>query len=378
MQNVREIMRMANADAPPAPYGADDIVAAGRRRGHRALAQRLGGASVVAAAVATAAVLTTVNLAVTGDRGTPAPVPPAASPPTPTPTAPAPSPPFTFTFAGYQVDSYRVLAPDEVTPVYQSAGVVRDGAAGAESQYVGTLTVYQPRAFDPGPVRTGTRTTVQGREAYQVAAGGGREVVGVDSWSTEVTQSGTATRTTLAWQYAAESWAVLTSEESAEGTNQFPFADEVRVAERFTVGTGQPAAARVPFRTGYLPDGFVLRAVSGQSLTAEQRGMVTFIYAKPPDPTAPPAGTGDPAKDGTAVSVEISILWVDAPPPDAVKRKSRCNPGQHWCSTTLPGGEFWFLVTDPSKTLPDEELLKIADNLTFATIKDSATWYPVT
>ena len=79
----------------------------------------------------------------------------------------------------------------------------------------------------------------------------------------------------------------------------------------------------------------------------------------------------------TVPSVVISILWVDTPPPDAVKRTSRCNPGQHFCVTTLPGGEFYFVVEDPSKTLPDSVLTKVADALTFAAIKNPGTWYPV-
>jgi hypothetical protein len=74
--------------------------------------------------------------------------------------------------------------------------------------------------------------------------------------------------------------------------------------------------------------------------------------------------------------VVISILWVDNPPPDAPKRTSRCNPGQHWCSTKLPDGEFYVAVEDPAQTLSDEELLKVSDGLVFATIKDPATWHP--
>ena len=62
--------------------------------------------------------------------------------------------------------------------------------------------------------------------------------------------------------------------------------------------------------------------------------------------------------------------------PDAVERIGRCNAGQAWCATTLPGGEFYVVVEDPSKTLSDAELLQISDGLTFADIKDSTTWYP--
>jgi hypothetical protein len=44
--------------------------------------------------------------------------------------------------------------------------------------------------------------------------------------------------------------------------------------------------------------------------------------------------------------------------------------------TTVPGNEFWVAIEDPSKTLSDAELLRVADSLTFATIKDAGTWFP--
>ena len=366
MHDVREILLMAKADAPPARYGVEDIVAAGRRRSRRAFVQRVGGVGVLAAAVATTAVLSAVNLVVPINHGVSTAVS-AASPPAP--TTPAPSPPFTFTFGGYQVGEYRVLAPDEVNQTYQTAGVLRDrkDARGkVTTLYVGTLTVYQPTTFDPAKFRVSTPMTVQGRDAFQYETqqpvGGwsvGGRAIGVPSDGPSI--SFTVTTNALAWQYAHDSWAVLSTEANPIGA-VFPLADAIEVAERFTVAPTDPVPANVPFRTGYLPAGFTLQSVSGQSLTAENRGMVTFVYAQP--------GT-------TAVSVTISILWVDTPPPDAVKRTSRCNPGQHWCATTLPGGKFWVAVEDPSQTLSDEELLKVSDDLTFATLEDPGTWYPV-
>ena len=68
MPDMQEILRIARADAPPARYNVEDIVAAGRRRRRRAFVQRVGGAGVVGVAVATAAVLTAVNLALPNGR----------------------------------------------------------------------------------------------------------------------------------------------------------------------------------------------------------------------------------------------------------------------------------------------------------------------
>ena len=75
------------------------------------MGQRLGGAGVLAVAVATATILTTINVMLG-----PTAKAPVAAPATPIqPAAPAPAPPFAFTFSGYQVDTYRVLPPDEVS-----------------------------------------------------------------------------------------------------------------------------------------------------------------------------------------------------------------------------------------------------------------------
>src|SRR6185369_13311111 len=82
--------------------------------------------------------------------------------------------------------------------------------------------------------------------------------------------------TSLAWQYAPDAWAVLQSAEA-----EFPAADQVKVAERFAVWPGDPVSAKIPFHTGYMPAGFTLQYVSGQSMNAENRGMVTFVYSKP-------------------------------------------------------------------------------------------------
>jgi hypothetical protein len=384
MRDMREILLMAKGDAPPARHSVEDIVAAGRLRRRRSFAVRVGGAGAVAAAVATVGVLVSVNLAVSGDHRADtllAPVVVSTSP-----TTPAPAPPFTFTFDGYRVGDYRVLAPDEVTLAYQSAGVLRDvkDAKGkVTTRYAGTLTVFQPKMFDPVRFRSGIALTVQGRDAYQAAVQRQMLIGSWDASADRVTAPGdpasttpkTVTTQVLAWQYATDAWAVLEGELSSDA-NAFPVTDRLEIAERFAVRTGDPVPAKLPFRTGYLPAGFTLRSVSGQSMTAENRGMVTFVYARPRASTGPLTGTGDRARDRTAPSVVISVLWVDTPPPDAAKRTSRCNAGQHWCMKTLPGGEFYLAVEDPSKTLPDQELLRIADQLTFATIKNTSTWYP--
>jgi hypothetical protein len=335
------------------------------------MGQRLGGAGVLAVAVATATILTTINVMLGPTANAP-----VAAPATPVqPAAPAPAPPFAFTFSGYQVDNYRVLPPDEVGLVDQRAVVVRESATGQARQYVGTLTVYRPGMFDPHEFQTTAPLVVSGRDAYQASVPGPvilRTGLAAPTGFVVEPAAGASTVGTdlavLAWQYADNSWAVLANEPFAE---PIPLADQVRIAEGFAGAVSAPSMAVVPFQAGYLPAGFTLQSISGQSLVAEHRGIVTFVYG-------PPAATGEPTADqdqGPAPRVEISILWVDVPPPDAVERTSRCNPGQAWCATTLPGGEFYVAVEDPSKSLSDAQLLRISDGLIFADLKDSATWY---
>jgi hypothetical protein len=257
----------------------------------------------------------------------------------------------------------------------------KDARGKVTTTFAGTLIVYQPKVFNPAPFHTGVPRTVQGRDAFQADVG--EQMLG--GWNTvaPVTIAGhdddwTTSPGALAWQYAPDAWAVLIGNgiERVGGKTPFPGSDQVTVAQRFTAA-GQPISAKVPFRPGYLPAGFTLQSITGQSMTAGQGRMVTVVYTMPQDWTAPVSRPRQLAQDGSVTSVVINILWVDVPPPDAVKRTGRCRAGQHTCMVTLPGGKFYVTVADPSKTLPDEELLKVADNLTYATITNPDIWYPV-
>ena len=367
MPDMRQILQMAKADAPPGRHSVDDIVAAGKRRVFR---RRVGGMGAVAAAFATAAVLVAVNLAVPGGHSVNMPVVPAANPPAP---KAEPWPAFTFMFNGFQVDDLHVMPPDEIDLVSQNAVVVRGDKP--DSPVVGILTLYQPGRFSPDVYRSGTKVTVQGRDAYELEVTSNRPVASDPNGENPTFETKPFIHTELAWQWAPDAWATLISEETRYQTaGALPFADELKVAERFTISPG--AVAKVPFRIGYLPAGFVLTSVSGQSMTASNRGMVTLTYAKPDASTGPVNVRRDPTTTrAKTTSVVIGILEKDAPPPDAVKRTSRCNAGDHFCVTDLPDRRYWFSTEDPSKSLPDSELLKVADSIAWAKITDATTWY---
>jgi hypothetical protein len=376
---MHELLQVAREDAPPARYSVDDIVAAGRRRRRWAFAQRAGGIGTAAAAVVTAAVLVTGNLALSGGGGGTEPAVPAGTASQPGPFVIEASEPFTFTFDGYRIGDYHVLPPDNVNLGYQSTHIIRYGRNYAKDKtdlaFAGAVTVYQPGVFRPERFLSGTRLTVQGREAYRARF--------TRTVSNQIDRDGNFINgekipyDALAWQYGPDAWAVIAQEVSRLGPSELPAEIQIALAERFTLRTGEPVKAKLPFRAGYLPAGYELIAAEGQSMTSPYSGMVTFVYGRPDASLETLTAPVDLQRIRNAPSIVVSLLWVDTPPRDARKRTSRCNEGQHWCKLDLPGGEFWALAEDPSETLPDAELLKVLDNLDFATIKKANTWHPI-
>jgi hypothetical protein len=384
MREMHELLQVAREDAPPPRFGVEDIVAAGRRRQRWALAQRIGGAGTITVAAVTAGVLVAGNLALSGGNSASRIERPAADRAT---SSPAPfmlaAPPFSFTFDGYRLGAYRVMAPDEVNPDYQATYVLRDGkdAKGKPAaDYVARLVVYRPGAFSAKRLETDTGLTMNGRDAYQ----GVRERQSIRRWNRDYSvtgpQGGEGTSTVsydlFAWQYAPDAWAVLTEEAHAK-PDLLPVADLRALAERFALRAGEPVRARLPFRAGYLPAGYELQGVRGQSMTAAGSGMFTAVFGVP-DPSAEPLTEEvDVERARNTPTLVIGLLWVDRPPPDAKKRTSRCNEGRFWCMRTLPGNEFFVTVEDPTKKLSDAELLKVADALEFANIKKDNAWVPI-
>ncbi|WP_173080342.1 hypothetical protein [Phytohabitans rumicis] len=373
---MRELLRIARQDAPPALYNVDDIVAAGRRRKRWRLAQRAGGIGTAAAAVVTAGVLVISNLALSGGGGAAEPVGIASQP---GPFVMEASEPFTFTFDGYRMGDYHVLPPTDVNLAYQSTNIVRYGKNYAKDKtdiaFVGAMTVYQPGVFRPEKFLSGTKLIVQGREAYRAQLT--RMVSNQIDGNGNFINGEEVPYDALAWQYGPDAWAVIAQEVTRYGPQDLPATTQIAMAERFTLRTGEPVKARLPFRTGYLPAGYELLSVQGQSMTSPHSGMVTFVYGRADRSLESLTGPVDLQRIRKVPSIVVSLLWVDTPPPDAKKRTSRCNEGQHWCKLDLPGGEFWALAEDPSQTLADAELLKVLDNLDFATIKKANTWHPI-
>jgi hypothetical protein len=329
--------------------------------------QRLGGVGALAAA---AAVTATVLLVTPVESG----IGNRISAPPPVATAPEPAPLFTFTFRGYSAGQFRVVDPHEVTPAYQDATILGPATHDGKpiTAAVGSLTVYQPGAFNPAKVRAGTKLAVLGRDAYEASF----ERHLLQFWNVDGTPGGTRaiTAVVLAWQYGENAWATVTSE-SFYPDGQIPLADKIKLAEQLRFG--ERVRARIPFRPWYLPAGWALQSASGRGFATEDTGTVRAVYA-PADTTFDALTEPRSFDQYTAgPSVIIAIAQQDTPPPDAPKKKDICIAGEHWCTWPLPGTGYYIAVHDPSKTLLDGELLRIGQSLTFADLNDPTTWPPV-
>jgi len=384
MPDIRQLLETAKGDAPPARFGVDDILDAGRRRRRWALTQRIGGAGAVA--VVTGLLLVGANLMLSGGAtGGVVAAPPAATSP---PAQPAPDvPPLTFTFGAFSAGAYNVLPPQYVSVAGQRASITTDyldAKNKKQTAYVGGLDVYRPGVVPASMFSGGTATalTVQGRTAYQAQKLMQQQsVTSTDSTGGSGFTAATGTTTTgppvtyyvLAWQYADNAWAVIDGQPD-NAAHVLPAEAEVSLAEHFT--NGVPVPAKVPFTAGYLPAGWQLRSVNGQSFAAEDIGSVTVRYAQP-DPAAAGAPIAPYADDPHIPAVVITIGQLDTPPPDAPKHKPDCNTTEHFCSWTIPGTRFYLLVEDPSRTLTTDELTKVGHGLVFDDIERPDTWHPV-
>jgi hypothetical protein len=356
MHDMRELLEIAKQDAPPGRLGVDDIVAAGRRRKRRRVAaQWLSGVAVVAVVAAAALTVrgSSTNVTVVGE------------------SAPK-SPPFTFTFTGYQSGDYRVEAPNQVTPGYQTAIVRHDHVKlsddNSESSLdAGSLTVYQPGVFKPDLFTGGTKVTVQGRPGWQATLS---KTLLVTSRTNPTPTPETRTVPALAWQYTDGAWAVITSEVD-DARYGIPAAEQLKLAAAFTTGT--PVTATAPYRMTYIPSGYVLVAAGSHSLIDGDTAISELVLARAGLPFASLTG---PVDLSSAVLVSVSPNETGGPYTHPFLN-DKCPAGKYFCDLPVPGTRYYVEVYDPSSTLPSTELLKIAQGLVFDNVTAPDTWHPV-
>jgi hypothetical protein len=167
-------------------------------------------------------------------------------------------------------------------------------------------------------------------------------------------------RTTVAWQYAPDSWALV----AGPGTRDLITA----IAQATRAGGAHHAL--VPFSVGYLPANLNQRRSISVSLAAH-RALVSFGSA--------PSGPHDHA---LYISVSPTAAKPAASPRDQVAltvdgRAARYSPGQSTLTMNCERDcELTITWLDSGTPLTKTELIKVAEHITVTpSLTDTSTWY---
>jgi hypothetical protein len=263
---MRDLLVEAKADPPPARYGVDDVLSAGRRR-----QRRRGAGWAIAAAVAVAVAIGVPQIVTRDPARTIEPAPPSLG----TPVS------FDYPFQGYVAGDYRVSEPSKVDISGAFAKVLRtDGDPYAFDG--GTLHVYRP-GLDPlaaytNPVITNTEP-IKGRRAFLILP---NRLPAVE-------------HPAFGWEYADGAVAILWPDSGGMAT-----ADMREVAEGFTRLPDRPA--RLPFKVGHVPDGYRMIAAKGMGVVLLPTHLAAQRMAQPDRGPAP----SDQARPEPIVEIDMA------------------------------------------------------------------------
>lgn len=364
---MHEVVNMATDDGPPLGVSVDDIVASGRRVQRRRRAGLAAGLAMVA--VAAVAVTTTALVPArqrTGKEAASAAVPSSRAV-TKAAAGPLLADPLEFTFSGYSVGPVHVQNPIVAGNAYQIAAVTVDGTTDsrhpgkvsdprdAKPRLDATLTLYRPGAYAVQRLAGATSTTVAGQRALKA----------------EHHQSRGPWLRTLAWQYAANAWAVLDS--SADRADLPTMRQLEATAAALTGAAARPVT--VPFRLSYVPAGYdvfavgdhmtgSLDAVGGPSAT-EYSGL---FFAKSGLPRTGLLGPYDNMMPG-AFEIMISANTPDAPGTPG------CDSGL--CTRLADGGKVSVEVASNAGSLSKAETMRVLDGIRLTDVHDAGTWLDI-
>jgi hypothetical protein len=371
-----DILQAAKADAPPMRHSVDDFVAGGRRlQGRRRAAWATGAAAAAVVAVAAAVVLPQVAAQPNG-----ASVPAAASLPA------APLRPFVqpeawvdSSLTGYTVGEFRVTDPVLVTPGYQQASIFKGDAHQKVELADGTvktypwgaaLTVYRKGVYDPARFSSATPVTVNGR--HGLFADDVPYVNVVEPKDPKRAAQLPDKEPSLAWQYADDSWAVISSQTDVSSQEM------IKIASGLT--SGAPKPAKLAFKASYLPAGYTLTSAGiapEYAFGGPPQSFARFVKGQQPYTrlTEPVAGDRSTARSITFSLIPTWFSKYSAPksgPATApfCKERNLCyratDDGKHQIQVTGSGDE------------SDAELIRILKGLTFADFDDTSSWFDVT
>jgi hypothetical protein len=371
---LREFVDTVTADEPPLAHSADDIITAGRRAERR---RRAGLASAGAAGL--------VMVAVAGAFALPSPGAEQNDTPALTPAAKAAVPAFDFTYQAYDAGRFHVQDPIVVSTAYQMSSIYMDGRFTNDQSVSGEadpsvlagnrsrprlnafLTVYRPGAFDPSGIGGAQPATVAGRRAITASL-----PAGLDPAKPPVPGN-----KLLAWEYAADAWAVVTSQSNSAA--QPSFAELETLVPGLRAGAARPAT--LPFTVGHVPGGYQPVQVGSHATTglggvnvARDGNYGAVEYA-----VAAPATTGltKPWEQGEKKPrpgrLRISVIPSGSANVPAEAGRTRCFRW-HACNVWSADGKV--LVEVSGTELSEAELTEVARSVTVADVADDRTWIP--
>ncbi|WP_157239451.1 hypothetical protein [Catenuloplanes japonicus] len=287
------------------------------------------------------------------------------------------APAFNYTFHGYAAGGLKVTEPVLATPGYQEAQVRRPYEVVEKTDDAGTvtdtlqsygalLTVYRPGVYDPVRYTDQESITIGGRLGWY-----SENMPYRDGYA-----SGELPAPGLAWEYADDAWAVI----STVGYRaSYPREDFIAIAEGFK--TVDPYPATTPIDLVSVPDGFTLVS-GGASADAPVgvsylMGSVRLIGQRPEyrGITAPidPVETGQP----TVVVSVYDAAWAKDTEGLKPGEPATC-PTEDVCRTLSADGRWVTEAHTRTGQLEKPQLKKIVNEAVIADVSDHATWFPLT
>jgi hypothetical protein len=167
----------------------------------------------------------------------------------------------------------------------------------------------------------------------------------------------------LAWQYAPNAWATFVPNFDRAA---LPRADVAKIAAGLTKGRSRDL--RVPYRLGYLPEGWQPVAVTQTSGQLSTEVSTVFLH-------------DGPLTEGAATRIDevfphsAKITVSKGQPKDTAirgKQGLHCYTGRATC--TIVRGAYLIQVEDLAGVLSDAEVRQIAEGLQFVDLADQDDW----
>ncbi|MDT5039888.1 MAG: hypothetical protein QOE51_873, partial [Actinoplanes sp.] len=270
---LTELLAASKENPPPPRHSADDVLAAGRKQQsrRRALFTSVGSAAAVAVVAAAVAVPQMLTRTSSPNQSTISNQSAAGGGAKKQAPFPYPAEAFFGNIAPFMSGDLSIGGAVQVTTSYQVAAIIapgngtptvdKNGKVHQSANSVGDVVVYRAGVFNPSEaIKSGKKVTVSGNVGYYTAS---KETSPADP------KIGTRySNATLTWQYAKDSWAVV----SVRAQAKLSQADMINLAQGVTPATATEQT--VDFKLGFVPKGYKLEAAgsSDSSLLAPVSG----------------------------------------------------------------------------------------------------------